>query len=222
MGGRHRDLLTRRWRELNERVRMPTRVLPRIVSVAPGAAPLSLRIAWDSGDEGVVDLSGHLGRFRVYEPLRRSPELFARAAVGEHGTDVVWTETSTSRRTRCGVVPGAIRPHHVGRRLPVVRERKSYSLDAAARALVSAGGWSPTMSRARNRSRGSWHWRPAPSSPAESAVFCVRQQTSSTTNRMNDRSPGRGDGFQARSIASAATARGRTSDSGASSSGTAP
>lgn len=115
---------------------MPRRVLPRIVSVAPGAAPLSLRIAWDSGDEGVVDLSGHLGRFRIYEPLRRSPELFARAAVGEHGTDVVWTEDIDVAADTLWRLSQEQSGHTMSAdAFRSWRERKSYSLDAAARAL---------------------------------------------------------------------------------------
>ena len=30
--------------------------------------------------------------FRVYAPLRRSPELLRQVRLGEHGTDVVWTD----------------------------------------------------------------------------------------------------------------------------------
>ena len=41
-------------------------------------------------DESQVDVSGLIETFRVYEPLRRSPELFARVRVGEYGADVVW------------------------------------------------------------------------------------------------------------------------------------
>ena len=30
--------------------------------------------------------------FRVYAPLRQSPELFRQVRVGEHSIDVVWTD----------------------------------------------------------------------------------------------------------------------------------
>lgn len=69
-----------------------TFALPRIAHVAPGLAPLTLRVRWRGGSEGVVDVSGPVGSFRVYAPLRGDPVLFAQARVGEHGTDVAWTE----------------------------------------------------------------------------------------------------------------------------------
>lgn len=64
--------------------------MPRIVFVAADEAPLTLRVRWDEADESRIDISGLVGTFRAYEPLRHSPELFARARVGEHGADVVW------------------------------------------------------------------------------------------------------------------------------------
>ena len=42
--------------------------------------------------KGLIDLSGMIQSFRVYAPLRQSPELFRQARVGEHGTEVVWTD----------------------------------------------------------------------------------------------------------------------------------
>ncbi|MBI1981091.1 MAG: DUF2442 domain-containing protein [Methylocystis sp.] len=71
---------------------MPKKTLPRIVAVAPGKKPMTLRVRWDRGDESLVNLSGVIATFRVYEPLRRSPELFRQARVGEHGTDILWTD----------------------------------------------------------------------------------------------------------------------------------
>jgi hypothetical protein len=71
---------------------MPKKTLPRIVAVTAGKKPMTLRIGWDKGDESQVDVSGVIETFRVYEPLRRSPELFAHVRVGEHGTDVVWSD----------------------------------------------------------------------------------------------------------------------------------
>jgi hypothetical protein len=35
---------------------------------------------------------GLIETFRVYEPLRRSPELLRQVRVGEYGTDVVWSD----------------------------------------------------------------------------------------------------------------------------------
>jgi hypothetical protein len=70
---------------------VPKRILPRIVAVTADERPLTLRIGWDKGDESRVDVSGLIETFRVYEPLRRSKDLFRRVRVGEHGTDVVWS-----------------------------------------------------------------------------------------------------------------------------------
>ena len=71
---------------------MLKRTLPRIAHVAPGLAPLTLRVGWQSGGAGVVDVSGLVQGFRAYAPLRDDPALFARVQVGEHGTDVTWTD----------------------------------------------------------------------------------------------------------------------------------
>jgi Protein of unknown function (DUF2442) len=51
-----------------------------------------VRVQWDKGEESQVDVSGLIETFRIYEPLRRSPELFARVRVGEYGADVVWSD----------------------------------------------------------------------------------------------------------------------------------
>jgi hypothetical protein len=71
---------------------MPRKVLPRIQAVAPGEQPVTLRVRWDNGEESLIDISGIIQSFRVYEPLRQSPELFQQARLGEYGTDVVWTD----------------------------------------------------------------------------------------------------------------------------------
>jgi DNA-binding transcriptional regulator YiaG len=116
---------------------MPKKTLPRIVAVsADKKKPLTLRIRWDKADESVVDVSGLIETFRVYEPLRRSPELFAQARRGEHGTDVVWSDDIdmsadtlwrlAQEQTGATMSPDAFKRW---------RERKAYTLDAAARAL---------------------------------------------------------------------------------------
>lgn len=115
---------------------MPRKSLPRIVAVTADTKPLTLRIRWDKGDESRVDVSGPIETFRIYEPLRRSPELFRSARVGEHGTDIVWSnEIDMAADTlwrlaqeQAGVTmsPDAFKRW---------RERKAYTLDAAARAL---------------------------------------------------------------------------------------
>ena len=70
---------------------MPKKTLPRVVAVTADRKPLTLRIRWDNGHESGVDVSGLIETFRVYE-LRRSPEMFASARVGEYGADIVWTD----------------------------------------------------------------------------------------------------------------------------------
>lgn len=116
---------------------MPKKTLPRIVAVsADKKKPLTLRIRWDKADESVVDVSGLIETFRVYEPLRRSPELFAQARLGEHGAYVVWSDdidmsADTLRRLAQEQTGATMSPDAFKR----WRERKAYTLDAAARAL---------------------------------------------------------------------------------------
>jgi DNA-binding transcriptional regulator YiaG len=115
---------------------MPKKTLPRIVAVTADKKPLILRIRWDKADESRVDVSGIVETFRVYEPLRRSPELFAQVRLGEHGADVVWSDDIdmsadtlwrlTQEQTGATMSPDAFKNW---------RERQAYTLDAAARAL---------------------------------------------------------------------------------------
>jgi len=71
---------------------MPRKILPRIVAVAPGEQPMTLLVRWDKGEESLIDVSGMMQSFRVYAPLRQSPELFRQVRVGEYGADVVWVD----------------------------------------------------------------------------------------------------------------------------------
>ena len=64
--------------------------LPEIAAVAADAKPLTLHIRWRNGDESRVDVSALVNAFRLYAPLRNSPELFGRVQLGEFGADVVW------------------------------------------------------------------------------------------------------------------------------------
>jgi len=72
---------------------MSNKPLPRIVTVTVGAQPHTLRIGWDGGGENLVDVSGLIETFRIYTPLRQSPSLFRQVRVGEHGTDIVWSDS---------------------------------------------------------------------------------------------------------------------------------
>jgi hypothetical protein len=115
---------------------VPKKMLPRIVAVTADKKPLTLRIRWDSGDESRVDVSSLVETFHVYAPLRRSPELFRSVRLGEHGTDVVWSDEIDMSadtlwrlaREQSGITMSADAFRHW-------RERKAYTLDAAARAL---------------------------------------------------------------------------------------
>jgi DNA-binding XRE family transcriptional regulator len=115
---------------------MPKKTLPRILAVTADTKPLTLRIRWDKGEESQVDVSGLIETFRLYEPLRRSPELFTRVRVGEYGVDVVWSDEIdisadtlwrlAQEQSGATMSPDAFRHW---------RERKAYTLDVAARAL---------------------------------------------------------------------------------------
>ena len=115
---------------------MPKKTLPRIKAVSADGKPLALRIRWDTGDESRVDVSGLVETFRIYEPLRRSPELFRQARIGEYGSDVVWNDEIdmaadtlwrlAQEQSGQTMSPDAFRNW---------RERKAYTLDGAAKAL---------------------------------------------------------------------------------------
>ena len=115
---------------------MPKKILPRIVSVAADKKPLTLLVHWDNGEKSHVDVSGLVETFRVYQPLRQSPELFKRVKVGEHGTDVIWPDEIdmaadtlwrlAQEQSGYTMSPEAFKSW---------RERKAYTLDTAAHAL---------------------------------------------------------------------------------------
>jgi DNA-binding XRE family transcriptional regulator len=71
---------------------MPKKSLPRIEAVEATERPLTLRVRWSHSGETLIDVSGPIGAFRVFEPLRANPALFRSVRLGEHGTDVVWTD----------------------------------------------------------------------------------------------------------------------------------
>ena len=97
---------------------MPYKRLPRITRVAAGEQPYTLRIAWDHGDESLVDVSRLISTYRVYTPLRHAPDLFRQVRVGEYGTDIVWTDDLDMSAA-----------------FHAWRLRKDYTLDDAAAAL---------------------------------------------------------------------------------------
>lgn len=115
---------------------MPKRILPRITAVSAGEQPLTLRVRWDRGDESVIDVSGLIETFRIYAPLRQSPDLFLRVRVGDLGTDVVWSDELDMAadalwrlaQEQSGMTMSAEAFRHW-------REQHTYTLDDAARAL---------------------------------------------------------------------------------------
>lgn len=115
---------------------MPRKALPRIASVAPGEQPFALKIRWNTGDDTLVDVSGQVQSFRLYAPLREDPGLFRQVRVGEQGTDVVWNDQlDMSADTLWRLAQeqsGTTISAEAFRRW---RERRGYTLDAAARAL---------------------------------------------------------------------------------------
>jgi DNA-binding transcriptional regulator YiaG len=115
---------------------MPRKVLPRITAASPGARPMTLRVRWDTGDETLVDVSGMIERFKVYAPLRQSSAAFGQARVGEYGTDIVWTdEIDMSADTLWRLAQEQAGKTMTPDEFRHWRERRSYTLDGAARAL---------------------------------------------------------------------------------------
>jgi hypothetical protein len=115
---------------------MPRKSLPRIAEVTAGQRPFTLRIRWDKSGESLVDVSGLIQSFRVYAPLRRSPQRFREVRLGELGTDVVWTDAIdmaadtlwrlAQEQSGATMTADAFRSW---------RQRKAYTLDQAAKAL---------------------------------------------------------------------------------------
>ena len=123
---------------------MPRKTLPRIADVAPGVeprgspdkTPLTLRVRWQHGGESLVDVSGLVGAFRVYAPLREDRALFRRVHVGEQGTDVTWTdEIDMAADTLWRLAQEQSGETLTAEAFHAWRERKAYTLDGAARAL---------------------------------------------------------------------------------------
>jgi hypothetical protein len=88
------DLLFEMWDKLSERgqIIMNTAPLPRISEVSASKSGLVLRVCWQGLGESSVDIGEPVRTYRLYRPLRDNPALFARAHVGEYGTDVVWED----------------------------------------------------------------------------------------------------------------------------------
>jgi DNA-binding transcriptional regulator YiaG len=115
---------------------LPKKSLPRIDAVSAAERPLTLDVRWRGGGESSIDVSGVVNTFRAFEQLRRLPDLFHRARVGEHGTDVVWTdEIDMSADTLWRLAQEQSGATMTADAFRDWRERNAYTLDAAARAL---------------------------------------------------------------------------------------
>ena len=115
---------------------MPRKTLPRIAFVAADKKPLTLLIRWEKSGESRVDVSGLIKTFRVYEPLRRSPELFRSVRVGDYGTDICWSdEIDMAADTLWRLAQEQSGLTMTSDAFKQWRERKAYTLDTAAAAL---------------------------------------------------------------------------------------
>jgi DNA-binding transcriptional regulator YiaG len=115
---------------------MPKKVLPRIAAVSPGDRPMTLRVRWEKDGESLIDVSGMLASYKVYAPLRHSPELFGKVQVGEYGTDIVWTdEIDMSADTLWRLAQEQSGATMTANEFRQWRKRKAYTLEGAARAL---------------------------------------------------------------------------------------
>ena len=74
--------------------------------------------------------------FRVYAPLRTAPDRFAAVKLGEHGTDVVWSDDiDMAADTLWRLAQEQSGETITAEAFRNWRERKAYTLDTAAHAL---------------------------------------------------------------------------------------
>jgi Protein of unknown function (DUF2442) len=64
--------------------------IPRILSAEPVVHGV-LKLTWNDGYEGVVDLRGLMAKGKVFAPLS-NPEYFKGVRVGDHGHSIYWGE----------------------------------------------------------------------------------------------------------------------------------
>lgn len=115
---------------------MPKKLLPRIAAVSAGKKSHTLLIRWAHGGTDIVDVSAQLDKFRVYAPLRQNAALFRRVRVGEHGTDIVWSDQlDMSADTLWRLAQEQSGVTMSAEEFRRWRQRKAFTLDAAAAAL---------------------------------------------------------------------------------------
>jgi hypothetical protein len=67
-----------------------SKLLPRIVSVSPVIHGV-LKIVWNDGYEGVVDLRPLLARGKIFTYLQ-TPSNFSKVELGEYGHSIYWID----------------------------------------------------------------------------------------------------------------------------------
>lgn len=61
------------------------------ITFAEAVLPGVLKIMWNDGYEGVVDLRGTIARGKIFEPIR-DPEYFKQVRVESYGHSIYWGE----------------------------------------------------------------------------------------------------------------------------------
>ena len=64
---------------------------PRIKHVS-AVRPHILRVEWENGVQGEIDVGRMIHEYAVFEPLRADDDLFARVHVGEWGWHAAWID----------------------------------------------------------------------------------------------------------------------------------
>jgi Protein of unknown function (DUF2442) len=64
--------------------------IPRILSAEPVVHGV-LKLTWNDGYEGIVDLRGIIAKGKIFAPLS-NPEYFKRVRLSEYGHSVYWGE----------------------------------------------------------------------------------------------------------------------------------
>ena len=116
---------------------MPKKPLPRILSVKAGEDAETLHIEWAQNHlKTLVNVSSLLKKFKIFEPLRQSPELFQAVRVGEYGTDIVWSdELDMSAETLWRLAQEQSGATMTAAAFREWRAKHAYTLDDAAHAL---------------------------------------------------------------------------------------
>ena len=84
----------------------------------------------------MIDVSSLVRAFKLYAPLRDDPDLFRAVSVGEHGTDIVWSDDiNMSNDTLWRLAQEQSGATMTAAAFRQWRERHRFTLDTAARAL---------------------------------------------------------------------------------------